>query len=58
MKIVALVILSCSIPSTCYAHSGAVINAVTNYLPFIAPFLAGGLAGVVKFIRNFFKKDK
>ena len=58
MKIVALVILSCSIPSVCSAHSGAVVNAVASYLPFIAPFAAGGLAGVVKFIRTFFKKDK
>lgn len=58
MKIVALVLVSCSIPSICSAHSGALLNAVSNYLPLIAPFAAGGLAGVVKFIRNFFRKDK
>ena len=52
MKIVALVILSCSIPSVCSAHSGAVLNAAANYLPLIAPLIAGGLAGVIKFIRN------
>ena len=58
MKVFALVILSCSIPSICSAHSGAVFNAVANYLPLIAPFVAGGLAGVVKFIKSFFRKDK
>ena len=58
MKIVALVILSCSIPSICSAHSGAVVSAVANYLPLIAPLAAGGFAGIVKFIRNLFKKDK
>lgn len=59
MKVVALVILSCSVPSVCSAHSGTVINAVANYLPFLAPvFAAGGFAGVVKFIRNLFKRDK
>ena len=53
MKIIfALIILSCSIPSICSAHSGAVLNAAANYLPLIAPFLAGGVAGVIKFIRN------
>jgi len=59
MKIIALVIVSCSIPSVCSAHSGTVINAVANYLPFLAPiFAAGGLTGVVKFIRSFFQKKK
>ena len=59
MKIVALVIVACSIPSVCSAHSGTVINAVANYLPFLAPvFAASGFAGVVKFIRNLFKRDK
>lgn len=62
MKIIALVIVSCSIPSVCSAHSGTVINAVANYLPFLAPLFAagaaGGLTGVVKFIRSFFQKKK
>ena len=74
MKMLALVILSCSVPSICSAHSGAVLNAAANYLPIVAPFAAGILACVVKFlrnpfatgsltelvnsIRNMFKKDK
>ncbi len=74
MKIFALVVLSCSIPSVCSAHSGAVLNTAANYLPLVAPFAAGILACVVKFlrnpfaagslselvnsIRNMFKKDK
>ena len=52
MKVFALVILSCGIPSVCSAHSGAVLNAAANYLPMIAPFAAGILTCVVKFLRN------
>ena len=60
MKVVALAILSLSIPSVCSAHSGALLNAVANYLPLLAPVAAGGLAGVIKFIRDFlrFRKPK
>ena len=58
MKVVALAILSLSIPSVCSAHSGALLNAVANYLPLLAPVAAGGLAGVIKFIRDIFKRRK
>ncbi len=58
MRVLALVFVSCSVTSVCSAHSGALLSAVSNYLPLIAPFAAGGLAGVVKFVRNFFRKDK
>ena len=60
VKIVALAILSLSIPSVCSAHSGTLLNAVANYLPLLAPVAAGGLAGVIKFIRDFlrFRKPK
>ena len=61
MKIFALVVVSLSVPSVCSAHSGTLLNAVANYLPFLAPFVAGGVAGgfsgVMKIIRDIFKKD-
>lgn len=40
------------IPSVCYAHSGAIINTVSNYAPFIIPFLSS----LIYSCRKFFKR--
>ena len=58
MKILLLMTLSLMIPSLCFAHSGTVLNAVSNYLPVLIPLIAGIAAFGKRFITqilNFLK---
>jgi len=41
MKILFLLIISFWVSSTCFAHSGTVLKAVSTYLPFMVPIAAG-----------------
>ena len=58
MKFVILVGGILIVPSTCSAHSGTIINAVSNYLPFIVPTILGFVAAGKEFIAEFIKRFK
>ena len=53
MEAFALIIFLLSVPATCSAHSGTLINAVSNYLPILMPMLLGAVAAVREFVKNF-----
>ncbi len=58
MKVLFLMTLSLIIPTLCFAHSGTVLNAVSNYLPVLIPLIVGIAAFGKRFITqilNFFK---
>lgn len=42
------------VPSICFAHSGTVFKAVSNYLPFLIPFISAVVIGCRKYIARFF----
>ena len=45
-KILACTLASLLVPSICLAHSGTLLRAFANYLPFLAPILAGLVGGI------------
>ena len=58
MKVLFLMTLSLIIPTLCFAHSGTVLTAVSNYLPVLIPLVAGIAAFGKRFITlilHFFK---
>jgi len=56
LKILLLIFSILIIPSVCSAHSGNLINAFSNYLPFIVPFIAGAVATCKNFFAQFFAR--
>ena len=40
MKIWLFVFYFCAVPAIGLAHSGALLNAASNYMPFLAPLFA------------------
>ena len=62
MKILLLMTLSLIIHSLCFAHSGNVLNTVSNYLPVLIPLIAGiaafgkrFIAQILNFLKNIHK---
>ena len=61
MRILLLMGLSLLMPTICLAHSGSVLGAVTNYLPFLAPIAVGAAAIAHRWshrIKGWFGKKK
>lgn len=42
------------VPSICFAHSGAVLNAVSNFLPLLIPFISAAVIAFRKHIARLF----
>ena len=43
------------IPAICFAHSGTIFNAVSNYLPFLFPFISGFVIAFRKFFAKYLR---
>jgi len=56
MNILIAAICFVMIPSVCSAHSGTLINAFSNYFPFILPAVAGFFASFKNLFTNFFNR--
>lgn len=52
MKILLWIMCFMAIPSICSAHSGTLINAVSNYMPLIIPMVFGAVATCRNYIKT------
>lgn len=51
-NILILSLISLSCPAVCFAHSGNLLRAAMNFMPFLAPMLAAGIAVLRKYFRG------
>ncbi len=60
MKTALYALILLTVPSTAYAHSGAVLKAAMNYLPMAMAFVSifwTPIAKSLKRLRSLFKKE-
>ncbi len=53
-KVLILSAISLLCPAVCFAHSGNLLRAAMNFMPFLAPMFAAGIAA----LRNYFHDRK
>lgn len=51
-NILILSLISLSCPAVCFAHSGNLLRAAMNFMPFLAPMFAAGIAVLRKYFRD------
>ena len=51
-KVLVLAAVSFMVPSVCFAHSGNLLRAAANFLPFLAPMIAAGMAALRSYFRR------
>jgi hypothetical protein len=54
MRVLLMVVSLMIIPAVCFAHSGMLVNAVSNYWPFLVPALSGIFVACRRFFMHFF----